>query len=345
MGLKETAIKAVELALASSNYTNTRHLRHLTLREAVEYAMRPLDVSGAHPTEEQYVNFSRIWKAVCNHPELTTPRGQGTGNRRNKDIVRRIIKANQCIRREGATKGSRYFYDSSVELQKLELLFPIVTGEIMRTPISYNDKITMEDICQRLRYTRPSNIDEVLENLSKNAAIDHNIGYGPGVTGYEKIKLNPAIWKFHPFGKGTYNFTLSDPSTEIFADILLNLRHPDNQSKWADMFGAIPLPEGKISKSLIVEIALWNLYHSLAHPLSTEVTAPDILRDSEFQTISVATIMEEGIDKARSEGEPLSETDQSRGTDQSALEALADDEDFKDLVTKLTLTYLKEKKD
>jgi hypothetical protein len=94
-------------------------------------------------------------------------------------------------------------------------------------------------------------------------------------------------------------------------------------------------------------------------------TAPDILRDSPLQTVSVEAVMDGGeftnteieavgaalsvnqrVDKTLAEeGEPLSEIDQSGGVDQSALEALADDKDFKDLVAKLTLTYLKEKKD
>jgi hypothetical protein len=367
MGAKEEAREAVGLALAAKKTVNKKILSHLTLHEAVEWAMSPMDVSGAPPAPEQYVSFARIWKTVRNHPDLesqvqmtietSTPgeveNAENQMRRRSKDALRRAIKANQSIMRKGATKAARYFYDSSPFFEKLKLIIPIVMGEIMRTPTSYNDEITFEDLMQRLSYTDINNVLSALATLEANGAISTTATWGKTgpVSSYENpIELKPGIWTFNPFGKETYNFTLSEPSSEIFADILLNLRHPDNQSKWVDMFGAIPLPEEKISKSLIVEIALWNLYHSLLHPFSTEVTAPDILRDNTARIVPVRSTQEGGISILDvllddTQGEPLSERDQSEGVDQSALEALADDEDFRGLVAKLTLTYLKEKKD
>jgi len=383
MGAKK-AREAVGLALARKHTTTKKHLSHLTLDEAVEYAMRPMDVLEAAPTEEHLVRFERIWDAVRNHPDLlemspqkTSTRRRRTHRRRNKDAVRRAIKANPRLKRQGATKGARYFYDSSLSFEKLKLLTPIVLGEIMRTP--FINEINHEDLCQRLSYTDPANVADALYNLEKNAAIDGYLGDGTGTTGYEKIWLKPGIWKYHPFGKETYNFTLSEHTSDIFADLVLNMfllqaefddaspgdELSENQSKWVDMFGATPPPEGMISKSLIVEVALWNLYHSLPRMARARSTAPDILRDSPLQTVSVEAVMDGGeftnteieavgaalsvnqrVDKTLAEeGEPLSEIDQSGGVDQSALEALADDKDFKDLVAKLTLTYLKEKKD
>ena len=355
MGAKEEAREAVGLALAAKKTVNKQIISHLTLHEAVEWAMSPMDVSGAPPAPEQYVSFARIWKTVRNHPDLesqvqmtieTSTPGEVENavnqmRRRSKDALRRAIKANQFIRREGATKGARYFYDSSLNSEKLKRIIPIVMGEIMRTPTSYNDEITFEDLMQRLSYTDINNVLSALATLEANGAISlHQDSTNP-VSSYENpIELKPGIWTFNPFGKETYNFTLSEPSSEIFADILLNLRHPDNQSKWVDMFGAIPLPEGRISKSLIVEIALWNLYHSLFHPFSTEVTVPDILRDSTVTIISAETLLEDGYG-----GEPMSEKDQSAAIDQITIQALAKDKVFRDLVATLAFTYLKEKED
>jgi len=381
MGAKAMARKAVGLALKSKTQTTRKHLSHLTSREAVEYAMRPMDVSGAPPTEEHLVRFDTIWNAVRNHPTLprnfSTKTSKAVRRRRKKDAVRRVIKANPRLKRQGATKGARYFYDSSLASEKLKLLTPIVLGEIMRTP--FINEINFEDLCQRLSYTDPANVADALSNMEENAAIDGYLGEGTSTTGDEKIRLKPGIWKYHPFGKETYNFTLSEHTSDIFADLALNMFYlqaefdnaspgdelSENQSKWFDMFGATAPPEGMISKSLIVEVALWNLYHSLPRMARARSTAPDVLRDAPLQTVSVEAVMDGGeftnteieavgaalsvnqsVDKTLAEeGEPLSEIDQSGGVDQSALKALADDKDFKDLVAKLTLTYLKERKD
>ena len=261
---------------------NAKLMSHLSLEESIRAAFSLLDTRGHNPNRIQRVSLIDLASITSRHPTMqkinsSTPGiSKAARRRRRHDALKRAIKAIPEIRREGSTKDSYYVYDSTAVA---------------------SDAITSAVLEQIIRYP-PHNASEIIADMDmmdSDQLIDslHSIE-GAGAIDFDeyKFELKQGIWELSPGGKRTLTITLPEHTINLFGELATRFtavqefitsrghqgpvqdsefskpfhEASNDLEKWqgsTDISGTsqyLPFPMTPISKSMIVEIALWNLW-------------------------------------------------------------------------------------
>ena len=273
-------------------------LDKIPLSECVRAAMQAFDLRGEfqvdHVDPHQGIRLGLLEAVLAEHPDVLQhydgkpyvysqggpPRYAGevvNSTRNSREAIKRAIRKVPGMERRGATRGSFYVYDST----KVENPVPHLVSLLMRTKGDANfiELLANEDSKQ---WQKIGGSDALLEALWYNDGTFYTV---PLVNDRhrmdgEKPIINPSIWSAADSYKKSYNLTLSKPTVDLFEDLTINmvalmeegkgeapLGPRDKKSKhtswWWAAFDQIPIPDTRLSKSLITEIALWNLYHTM----------------------------------------------------------------------------------
>ena len=240
----------------------------VSLEQCIIDVFSSVDTQGNEPEEHQRITVSEIINVLRNHPDLPAntdakglplsmeiePSSELAAARRGRDATKRALKEIPEIRRIGSTKDAHYVYDSTWTGQHDEIQRKILS-ELMQNGGNMAPLEIVEEIDED-----ESTVFEYLDVLESEGIIELKRQNRKRAWVY----ICPGIWGFEPGGKGSFNFTLSSRSSSIFDDIELELElirkaGLKDEPRWP--FPDIAIPEDNLSRSLIVEIALWALYH------------------------------------------------------------------------------------
>jgi DNA-binding transcriptional ArsR family regulator len=269
-----------------------------SLEQCIIDVFSSVDTQGNEPEEQHGITVSQIANVLRNHPELpanTDAQGKPlsmeidddtkelAAARRARDAIKRTLKAIPEIRLIGSTRNAHYVYDSTWTGQHDEILRKILS-ELMRNggnmPPMEIVEVFDEDESTVLEYLDALEEEGVIELKRQNRK-------------RAWVFIRPGIWGFEPGGKGSFNFTLSSRSSNLFDDIahsldLIRTAGLKDEPRWP--FPDIAIPEDNLSRSLIVEIALWALYHRV----SASESGPrlgDVSGMREYEDIVMARVL------------------------------------------------------
>ncbi len=248
----------------------------LTLEEAVIAAFSLLKTQGNEdPSEVQCIRLKHLAFVLSGHRALRrithgTPGLPADRRRRRRhDALKRAIKAIPEIRRKGSTKDSYYVYNSAAPAS--HAILSAVLEQIIRDP-----PMSIDDIIMKMDMMDGDTLIDSLHTLEDESALEFDEYHW---------ELKPGIWEVSPGGKRTLTITLPEHTLNLFDE--LTARFTDVQESinehggfqdpvaggsttksgidydllsWQRDFDDIPFPMVPMSKSMIVEIALWNLW-------------------------------------------------------------------------------------
>jgi hypothetical protein len=262
---------ASDLAYSSLN------IEKIDLQDAIRLAMLELDIEGEEPEDYQKVSIADLELILWKHPRvrvhypptkpnLTDEYGQHhpyfmDSTRNAREVIKREIRKVPQIEKRGKKRGSYYVYDSTKTMKTI----PLLVSLLMRTQgdANFAELLSIEDSRHIEAIGGEQSLLEALWDNNETFYVTHD-GIGDG---NERPQLNPSIWSAADSYKRSYNLTLSEPASDLFEDLIVNMtalmKGGDGSDWWEAAFNQIPIPDQRLSKSLITEIALWNLYHSM----------------------------------------------------------------------------------
>jgi len=276
-----------------------KRFRGLSLEKSIRAAFWPLDTRGYKPSHTQRVRLIDLAFCLTHHPIMQKINSGTPGiskearRRRRHDALKRAIKAIPEIRREGSTKDSYYVYDSTAVAS--DAITSAVLEQIIRFPPG-----NASDIIREMDMMDSDQLIDSLHHLEGQGAIDFD-DY--------KFELKQGIWEIKSGGKRTLTITLPDHTLNLFGELAtrftavqefitrrghqgpvsfpadseyiisgqegagLDLNKWHNSTRQGQGVSILPFPMTTISKSMIVEIALWNLWKQHNSPSQEPVDA------------------------------------------------------------------------